>query len=170
MKRFGKIDNEKSSELIWAHKSQSLFCVQTYSICESFLWQEILRYAENFAPVALHWMDRHLIAMAPNLKELLPEELHSESDTSIAVRKPFALVHVLAFESVTLHGRSLGKRMINYNKLMCFSLRICWPVILTSAGFMPLVRHQSSILFVNMFNRRSWRFSLSRATSTRNII
>lgn len=27
----------------------------------------------------------------------------------------------LAFESVTLHAGSLGKRMINYNKFMCFS-------------------------------------------------
>ena len=50
-----------------------------------------MRYAEEFATVALHWMDRHLIAMAPNLKELLPEELHSQ-DASIAVIKPFALV------------------------------------------------------------------------------
>ena len=65
-----------------------------------------MRYAEEFAPVALHWMDRHLIAMAPDLKELLPEELHSQ-DASIAVIKPFALVPCfLAFESVTLHAGS----------------------------------------------------------------
>lgn len=48
------------------------------------------RYAEEFATVALHWMDRHLIAMAPNLKELLPEELHSQ-DASIAVYSPAKL-------------------------------------------------------------------------------
>lgn len=52
----------------------------------------------------------------------------------------------LAFESVTLHAGSLGKRMINYN----FPSGIWWPVILTrTAGFMPLLRHHIFYLWIS---------------------